>query len=306
MTGSKSTSSSQASSQASSTQSTPSTPQTLSLSPAEIAKLTAALNALRPQIPQIDKVIQLHNKSPTAPEVLKKLIELRNVLVNQIEMAAVKKAFFLNHAQLSLLTDQIQKLSSHLNSRLKESNSSGSIASNHSNNSNNSNNSNSNHNGNVNGNNPVEVPAKSQASTFERNLAQKLSLPFDDFSASPADSHGVRFLNFPVGTAADLRHLSMRNRFLEAECQRLEQEEGFRILRHDEAFGRISLLASHPKTKTLVSFLLPSLYPQTELLYRIEGDEKLVNGLLPDKYEPQHAPFTISTILRRYQQIKKK
>lgn len=299
-----SNSSSQASSNSSSTQSTPSAavPQQLTLSPAEIAQLTSALNSLRPQISQIDKLIQLHSKATTAaPEVLKKLIELRNVLVNQIEMAAVKKSFFLTHAQLVLLTEQIQKLSAHLNSRLKESAANSTATA------------------------KAFAPAQSQASAapgklqqqqqlppqaatsaFERNLALKLGLS-DDFQVAPTDSHFIRYLNgFPAGQAADLRHLSIRNRLLEAECQRLVREEGFRIHRQDGAFGQTSLVACDPQTGGTVTFLLPLLYPQVELLYRIESDPQLPGGLLPSKYEPEQAPFTVSTILRRYQQIKRK
>ncbi len=275
-----SASSSQASSTSSSTQSTPSTAQPLSLSPAEIAQLTTSLNSLRPQIPQIDKLIQLHSKASTAPEVLKKLVELRNILVNQIEMASVKKSFFLTHAQLSLLTEQIQKVSSHLNSRLKDNNSTSTSSS--------------------------LQKTTSKTSSFERSMAQKLSLS-DDFQMTHTVSHATRFLTLPTGQMTDLRFSTLRNQLLNAECDRLEREEGYRIHRQSEPFGRTSLLVTHPNFPSIaITFLLPLLYSQTELLYRIEGDSQLPDGLLPSQYEPEHAPFTISTILRRYHLIKSK
>jgi hypothetical protein len=224
-------------------------------------------------------------------------------LVNQIEMAAVKKSFFLNHAQLSLLTEQIQKVSSHLNSRLKESSAASTTSHVTTATATTSNLTTSTHANNA-------KSKSSSASAFERNLAQKLALS-DDFQASPLpDSHSFRFLNYSCSCASidDLRFLTMRNRVLEAECVRLERDEGFRIHRQADAFGQTSLLVSHPQTgSAVVSFLLPLLYPQTELLYRIEGDADSVHsdGLLPAKLEPRHAPFTISTILRRYLSIKR-
>ena len=199
-------------------------------------------------------------------------------------MAAVKKSFFLNHAQLSLLTEQIQKISSHLNSRLKESTTNA---------------------GSATATAAKAPPQPSKSSAFERTLAQKLSLP-DDFQVTSPDSQNLRFLSIPAGQMSDLRFLTVRNGLLEAECEQLERDEGYRIHRQAEPFGRTSLLVSHPQSESVtISFLLPLLYPQTEFIYRIEGDPLMVDGLLPSKYEPVRAPFTISTILRRYLQIKR-
>lgn len=279
-----SSSSSNSSSAVPSAQSTPSSAasqnqqpqqQPLSLSPAEIAQLNTALAALRSQVPQIDKLIQLHTKMATAPEVSKKLIELRNVLVNQIDLAAQKKSYFLNMAQLNLLTDQIQKLSAHLNARLKEEK-----------------------------NKSTQAPAKPAPPaplSIEKIISQRLAATEDlpSATASLNESFPARFLS--LAEEVDLRHLPMRNRFLEQECQRLTENEEFRIHQQAEAFGKTSLLVQDLKTGSIFTFLLPAQYPATPLLYRIESEDG--PSLLPAKLEPSQAPFCISTILRRHRQL---
>lgn len=277
---SSSSSSSNSSSAAPSAQSTPSSAsqtqsqqQSISLSPAEIAQINTTLTALRPQIPQIDKLIQLHTKMATAPEVSKKLIELRNVLVNQIDLAAQKKSYFLNLAQLNLLTDQIQKLSAHLNARLKEEKTKN-----------------------------TQPQTKPPASlSIEKIISQRLSMA-EDIPAVPAslqESLPARFLSF--NEEVDLRHWPMRNRFLDQECKRLTENESFCIFQQPEAFGKTSLLVHDLKTGFIFTFLLPAQYPSTPFLYRIEAEEG--PALLPSKLEPTQMPFCFSTILRRHRQL---
>lgn len=95
-------------------------PTPLPLTPQEISQLTSRLFQLHTQFPQIDKLIALHTRLNTAPDTLKKLVNCRNMLVNQFDMMSQKKLLFLNMNQLNFLTEQIQKLSVHLNTRVKE------------------------------------------------------------------------------------------------------------------------------------------------------------------------------------------
>ena len=96
---------------------------TNSLSSQEITQISTRLQQIRPQIPQIDKLLSLHAKLATTPpntlEMVKKLTDCRNVLVNQIDsttqqqqQAANKRdtsnSFVMNLSQLNLLIDTLE------------------------------------------------------------------------------------------------------------------------------------------------------------------------------------------------------
>ena len=71
----------------------------LNLSPQEIAQISIRLQQIRPQIPQIDKLLLLHSKLTSgAPlntaDMIKKLTDCRNILVNQIEISAAGRKNF--------------------------------------------------------------------------------------------------------------------------------------------------------------------------------------------------------------------
>lgn len=105
------------------------------LSPQEISQVTGRLNQIRPQIPQIDKLLLLHSKLPNPPvssiDLVKKLTEFRNVLVNQIELVQVpdtgkrikssSSGYLMGLGQLNVLIEQVQRFFNALVSKMKES-----------------------------------------------------------------------------------------------------------------------------------------------------------------------------------------
>lgn len=101
--------------------------QVLNLTPQEISQISIRLQQIRPQIPQIDKLILLHSKLVSPPlntlEMIKKLTDCRNILVNQIEISVGggRKNFVMNLSQLNLLIEQVQRLFNNLVSKMKES-----------------------------------------------------------------------------------------------------------------------------------------------------------------------------------------
>lgn len=99
----------------------------LNLTPQEISQISIRLQQIRPQIPQIDKLLLLHSKLINPPlstlEMIKKLTDCRNILVNQIEISVGggRKNFVMSLSQLNLLIEQVQRLFNSLVSKMKES-----------------------------------------------------------------------------------------------------------------------------------------------------------------------------------------
>lgn len=289
------------------------------ISPQETAQITARLQQIRPQIPQIDKLLLLHSKLTTPPlntlEMVKKLTDCRNVLVNQIESTLAKRAFAMNLGQLNLLIEQVQRLFNSLVAKMKESagvspalnttNTKTTVSSGSMSISSSSNNSSSSSISMAKSSKSSKTHSTPTASSseFEKLLLQRLSLPPDE--PQKEFSWLQRYISFNSSRKSssfkptNLKHLKQRNCLLNFELKQL-QSQTKQVHVQESGLGTLSVLITHKGHRFI--FQISHKYPYDQLIYRIEPLQSNSAFVLPRHLEPKTFPLTITTILRNFKE----
>lgn len=273
----------------------------------------------------------LHSKLANPPlntsEMIKKLTDCRNILVNQIEISSSSssssggggKSFVVNLGQLNLLIEQVQRLFNSLVSKMKES--AGVISSisnpNPNNNNNNKisssitasssisslhNSSNSSLSLSISSNSKQKTSTKSnQNDNFEKILIQRLSLPPDLTNNQDFDNWLKRFISSsssrkPAIRTTNQKHLKQRNRLLNHELKSLNCKYHIQ----DCGLGNLNILI--PTDQHRFIFQVTQKYPYDQLIYRIEAktNHNPTVTLVPKNREPKTFPLTITCILRNF------
>ena len=340
----------------------------------EISHITARLNQIRPQIPQIDKLLNLYTKLTTPPligsiEMVKKLTECRNILVNQLELCSVtaantqKKSFVMNLSQLNLLIEQVQRLFNSLVAKMKESAGiTGGIAKN--NTTPNTTNTPNPHavlntksssissisSGSLSSGSSITKlsSAKSISVTnvnvrkptnindsIDKLLLKRLSIPQETADAGGTDKYDNWIKNFLFASSKEQTrnnsaksHLKQRNILILKELKLLKK---FKFIIQEIGFGILNILVSNQNYRFI--FQISQKYPYDQLIYRIEQvrdrntkrddirdieilkDDHFHNRntqsnnnpfasfiTLPKQREPKTFPFTITNVLRNFEQ----
>lgn len=320
--------------------------QVLNLTSQEITQISTRLHQIRPQIPQIDKLLLLHAKLVNPPlntlEMIKKLTDCRNILVNQIEISVGggRKNFAMNFSQLNLLIEQVQRLFNSLVSKMKESagvspalttttaastttSSSASKSANTTFSANITNTSgnpaatsssalsttSSLHNSSISSilsSSKQKPNLKSSSNTSNSGttlLLQRLSMPPD--LSIDFDDWLKRFIVFNSSRNPGVRTTNQRHLKLRNRLLNHELKslkQSYHI--QDCGLGNLNVLISTETHRFI--FQVSQKYPYEQLIYRIEAKTKTNNKgnvrLLPKNREPKTFPLTISSILRNFKE----